>query len=95
MPRPKLPRCVRHEPNVYFFKPKGIPLKDLEVVELLSDELEALKLSDSDNLDQTSSANKMNISQPTFARLLASARRKVSDAVVFGKAIKIQETEAK
>ncbi len=90
MPRPKIPRCLRFKPNVYYFKPQGIPLRVLEEVELLPDELEALKLYEVDGLEQTEAATKMKISQPTFARLLGSAYKKIAKAIVWGKAIRIE-----
>lgn len=89
MPRPKIPRCLRFKPGVCYFKPQGVPLRFLEEVELLPDELEALKLYEIDGLEQTKAAKKMKVSQPTFARILASAQKKLAQAIVFGKAIKI------
>ena len=90
MPRPRRPRCIRFSPNVYFFKPQGIPLRMLEEVVLLPDELEALKLYEVDGLEQTQAAEKMKISQPTFARILASGQKKVAEAIIKGRAIKIE-----
>lgn len=90
MPRPKIPRCVRFNPNAVYFKPQGIPLRMLEEVVLLPDELEALKLYEVDGLEQTKAAEKMKISQPTFARILDSANKKVAVALVRGKAIRIE-----
>ena len=89
MTRPKIPRRLRFDPNVFYFKPRGIPLHQLEEVELLPDEIEALKLHDVDNLNQIKSAQKMNISQPTFARILNKAYKKIADAIINGKAIRI------
>ena len=82
---------MRFKPNVYYFKPQGIPLRELEEVVLLPDELEALKLYEVDGLEQTVAADKMKISQPTFARLLGSANKKIARAIIQGKAIKIEE----
>jgi len=62
-----------------------------EEIVLLPDELEALKLYEVDGLDQTQAAEKMNISQPTFARLLGSANKKIAEAIIKGKAIRIEE----
>jgi len=90
MPRPKMPRCVRFNPNVYYFKPRGVPLRMLEEVVLLPDELEALKLYQIDGLDQIKAAKKMKISQPTFARILACAYKKLANALIEGKAIRIE-----
>ena len=89
MPRPRIPRCLRFNPNVYYFKPQGIPLRELEEVVLLPDELEALKLYEVDGLDQKQAAVKMRVSQPTFARILDRAIKKIVLAIIKGKAIKI------
>lgn len=91
MPRHKIKRFVRFDPSVYYFKPQGIPLRMLEEVVLMPDEIEALKLYDVDGFNQTEAAKKMNISQPTFARILADATKKVSDALIKGKAIRIEK----
>ena len=91
MPRPKVPRFIKFRPNVYYFKPRGIPLRMLEEVVLLADELEALKLYEVDGLEQTAAAKKMKISQPTFARLLGSANQKIAQAIIGGKAIRIEK----
>jgi len=82
---------MRFQPDVLYFKPQGIPMHQLKEVILLPDELEALKLYEVDDLDQTESAKKMNISQPTFARILDSAQKKVAGAIVKGKAIRIDK----
>jgi predicted DNA-binding protein (UPF0251 family) len=91
--RPKIKRCLRFRPNVYYFKPQGIPLRALGEIILQADELEALKLYEIDGLEQIEAAKKMKISQPTFARLLGSAHKKVSEAIIKGKAIKIEEVK--
>lgn len=91
MPRPKVPRCLRFRPSVYYFKPRGVPLGKLEEVVLLPDELEALKLHEVDGLEQIDASKKMKISQPTFARLLGSAHKKVSTAIINGKAVRIEK----
>lgn len=90
MPRPKMPRCLRFNPNVYYFKPQGIPLRMLEEVVLEPDELEALKLHDVDDLEQIEAARKMKVSQPTFARILDSAYKKIAEGIIKGKAIRIE-----
>jgi predicted DNA-binding protein (UPF0251 family) len=81
---------VGGEPGFTYFKPQGVPMRDLEEVVLTVDEYEALRLSDIKGLSQDDAAGKMGISQPTFYRLLSSARRKVSQAIINGKAIRIQ-----
>ncbi len=89
MVRPKKPRRVSFSPNVIYFKPRAIPLSQLEEVELTLDELEALRLCDLKNLDQEKAAKKMKISQSTLSRILISARKKIAKALIEGKAIKI------
>ncbi len=54
-------------------------------------ELEAIKLVDVKEIPQTEAAQKMEVSQPTFSRILTNARKKVADAIVNGKAIKIKK----
>ena len=91
VPRPRLRRRVCFNPEVTYFKPAGVPLKQLEEVTLTYDELEALRLKNTLNLDQKEAAEKMNVSQPTLHRILLSAREKVTEALVKGKAIKIEK----
>lgn len=91
MSRPKHKRHIQFNPEVLYFKPRGVPLSTLEEVELLPDELEALKLHDVDGLDQVEAAKKMNISQPTFGRILDKAYKKIAIAIIKGKAIKISK----
>lgn len=91
MPRPRKPRCLRFKPSVYYFKPQGIPLRELEEVVLEDDELEAIKLHDVDGLEQIAAAKKMKISQSTFARILNSANKKLADGIIHGKAIRIEK----
>jgi predicted DNA-binding protein (UPF0251 family) len=89
MSRPRLCRRVWFEPNVTYFKPAGVRMIDLEESILTVDEFEAVRLKDLEELDEETAAKKMNISQPTFNRLVSSARKKIADAIVNGKAIKI------
>lgn len=62
----------------------------LEEIILNADESEAVRLKDLQNLSQKECAKRMNISQPTFHRLVSSARKKITDAIINGKAIRIQ-----
>jgi predicted DNA-binding protein (UPF0251 family) len=91
MVRPIKPRRVFFDPNVIYFKPRAVPLSMLEEVELGVDELEALRLCDLKNLEQEKAAKKMKISQSTLSRILISARKKVANALIEGKAIKIKK----
>ena len=91
MPRPIKPRRVFFDPNVTYFKPRAVPLSILEEVDLMVDELEALRLCDYKKLGQIEAAKKMKISQSTLQRILTSARKKVAEALIEGKAIKIKK----
>jgi predicted DNA-binding protein (UPF0251 family) len=90
MVRPIKQRKISFDPNVTYFKPRAIPLVELEEVDLNVDELEALRLCDYEELNQTKAAKRMGISQSTLQRILTSARKKVSEALTKGKAIKIR-----
>jgi predicted DNA-binding protein (UPF0251 family) len=90
MARPFKCRRVAFLPDVTFFKPAGIPLRSLEEIRLSFEEAEALRLKDLEGLEQEEGAEKMNISRPTFQRVLASARRKTADALLNGKAVRIE-----
>ena len=89
MVRPRLCRRIRFNPNVTYFKPQGVPMRFLEVVELTTEEAEALRLKNIKDLEQEEAAKKMNTSQSTFQRILSSAYKKITEALIEGKAIKI------
>lgn len=93
MPRPKLNRCINFDPKVTYFKPQGVPMRYLDIVELSMEEIEALRLKNVEQLDQGECASEMNTSQSTFQRILSSAYGKVTRALVDGKAIKITKGE--
>lgn len=87
--RPKKCRFVRNSPSVRFFKPRAIPLSELEIVTLKDEEWEAIRLIDCEKLDQAAAAQNMGISRPTFSRVLASARATVAKALAEGCALAI------
>lgn len=87
--RPRKLRKISFQPNVTFFKPRNIPLKELEIIELTHEEVEAMRLKNIEDLDQVEAAKIMETSQSTFQRIISSANKKVSDALINGKAIKI------
>lgn len=89
MPRPRLCRKIRFNPAVTYFKPQGVPIRMLEIVELTTEEMEAYRLRHIDDLEQTKAAEKMHTSQSTYQRILYSAYKKIADALVNGRAIKI------
>lgn len=90
MARPQKCRRVESLPNITYFKPAGIPLRELDEVTISIEEAEALRLKELEGLEQEQGAEKMNISRPTFQRVLASARQKVADAILNGKAVRIE-----
>ena len=90
MVRPRRMRRIFFQPDATYFKPTGIPMIDLKEVILSFDELEAIRLIDYEEIEQSKAAQKMKISQPTLSRLLKSARKKTATAIVKGQAIRIQ-----
>jgi len=90
MAGPEKLRCISRFPNVGFFKPAGIPASALEGIRLSLEELESIRLKDLEGLEQEKCAQQMRISRPTFHRILVSARKKLADALINGKAIQIE-----
>ena len=89
--RPRLNRRVRFDPGVKYFKPQGIPLWELEEIILSREEIEALYLKNIKNFSQVLCAQKMETSQSTFQRILVGAYKKITIALIGGKAIKVDE----
>jgi len=74
---------------VTFFKPRGIPMRALDLVVLEPDEVEAFRLIDHKGLDQEGAAKEMKVSRITVQRIYKRARRKIAQALVEGKAIEL------
>ena len=91
MPRPKKPRFINFLTNAKYFKPRAIPLSELEEVVLSAEEMEALRLKELKRLDHEKCAQKMKISRTSFHRDLESAHQKIADALINNKAIRIEE----
>ncbi len=90
MPRPPKVRRVEHVPEITYFKPQGVPLRDLEIIIISFEEMEAVRLKDQEGLDQQQAAERMGISRPTFQRILTTARARIAEALTGGKAIRIE-----
>ena len=90
MPRPWRQRRVHISPEATHFKPQGIPLANLESITLHFDELEAVRLVDFAEMEQTAAAKKMAVPTTTFQRTLYSARKKIAEALIYGKAIEMK-----
>ncbi len=90
MSRPPCCRRVAGKPAAAIFKPAGIPARMLAEVVMTLDEFEAIRLADFEGLYQDQAAERMRISRPTFGRIVEIARRKVAEAIILGKALKIE-----
>ena len=88
--RPKCPRRIENAPEVTYFKPRGVPMSELEVVSLAMEEFEALRLVDLEGLQQEEAALMMGISRRAFWEDIKNARTKVALALTTGKAIEIK-----
>lgn len=88
MVRPKKTRVVSAYPIITAFVPQGVSVTD-EVL-MTVEELESIRLSDFEHLDQETAAEMMGISRHTFGRLLAKGRALVANALITGKILKIE-----
>jgi len=88
--RPKKTRWVKCMPGERCFKPLCKPLNKLKGVYLTLDEFEAVRLACLEGLKQVEAAKLMKISRPTFSRIETSAHKKIADALVNIKAIRIE-----
>lgn len=88
--RPPKFRQVERLPMITYFKPQGIPMSKLSEVVLNVEELEAIRLCDLDGLEQEICAAKMAVSRPTFHRIITTARKKISQALIEGLAIRVE-----
>jgi predicted DNA-binding protein (UPF0251 family) len=94
MARPHKSRCIQHQQGTKAFKPVGIPMSRLKQVVLHLDEMEALRLTNLLDLDQEAAAAQMGVSRATVSRILKSARKKITQALVEGHAVCIEEGAA-
>ena len=89
MVRPIKDRTVAFDPEVNYFKPRGIPMIDLEEVTLAVDELEAIRLADLLGMSHEEGGVRMGVSRATFGRIIQKAHKTIADAIINGKAINI------
>lgn len=90
MPRPTCRKRIAFQPKAVFFKPAGIPLGVVQEVVIGQDEVEAMRLKNLLGFPQEEAANQMGVSQPTFHRLINAAHQKITDAIINGKALRIE-----
>lgn len=93
MPRPINERRIGAPISPRVMKPAGIPARELQEVRLGFDEAEALRLADLEGLYQEAAARSMGVSRQTFGRIIEMARRKTADAILNGKALRIDGGE--
>jgi uncharacterized protein len=89
MPRPRRYRRILKDPQTRCFNPENEEIDVSNPIEIKIDEFEAIRLRDYLDIQQKKSAELMGISQPTFHRILTSARKKISEALIDGKKIAI------
>lgn len=90
MPRPPKCRLIENIPEVKYFKPRGMPMSNLEELILPLEGFEALRLVEIEGFDHDQASIRMNVSRQTFGRILASARKTLAEAVVLGRALRIE-----
>ena len=90
MARPHCPRHIASLPGVVYFKPAGIPLRDLEERILPLDQFEALRLADVEGMQHVEAARHMGVSRQTFSRILGRARQTVATCMTRGMAVRIE-----
>ena len=90
MARPFKNRTIVSRFDVTYFKPRGVPMCELEEACLGVDEMEAVRLADADGLYHADAAEKMGISRQTFGNIIKSAHTKIAKALIEGKAIRIE-----
>ena len=90
MVRPKKDRLVGFNPKINYFKPRGIPVLDLEEVCLTIDERESIRLADLEDMSHESAGSQMGVSRATFGRIVQRARKTIADAIINGKAVRVE-----
>ena len=90
MVRPQKDRMVAFNPEISYFKPRGIPMVVLEEVCLTVDQREAIRLSDLLGMSHEDAGRRMGVSRATFGRIIQKARNAVADALINGKAINVE-----
>jgi len=89
MSRPEKKRIVKQPPLYCGFKPVGMPIRTLSEVNFSLDEYEAIRLADHLDMEHSEAAIEMEISRPTFSRLIERARKKIAEFIIEGKYLQI------
>ena len=84
--RPPAEIFIGKLPEAWIFEPEsGV----MDWIELSLPELEAIRLVDYEGLSYEDAAKLMNVSRATVWRLVKSARRKLVEAILYGKGLRI------
>ena len=89
MSRPCKKRNICLKLKAGYFRPQMLPGSGVQEVVLEVDEIEAIRLADLDGEYQEDAARKMGISRPTFGNIINRAHLKVAQALIEGRAIRI------
>lgn len=87
--RKRLQRRLGYSFRDLYYKPRGVPLRQLKEISLTKEELETIRLRFIENLEQIDSARKMGISRSQYQRDVTAAMKKITQAIIEGKAIRI------
>jgi len=90
MGRPQKNRIIEFPPIFSYFKPRGIPMCELKEVNLTFDAIESIRLADLLGMTHEEAGRQMGVSRATFGRIIENARSIIADALIHGKAIKIE-----
>jgi predicted DNA-binding protein (UPF0251 family) len=90
MARPPCCRRIAAMPIAAAFGPVSALARAPDQVVVTLDEFEAVRLADLEELYQERAAERMGVSRPTFSRIIESAHRKIAEALVSGKGLKIE-----
>ena len=90
MARPTCCRTIAATPIAATFGPVPASVRDPDQVVVTLDEFEAVRLADLEELYQERAAERMGVSRPTFSRIIESAHRKIAEALVSGKSLRIE-----
>ena len=90
MARPRKDRLIGFNSKINYFKPRGIPVLDLEEVCLTIDERESIRLADLEGMSHESAGAQMGVSRATFGRIVQRARNTIADAIINGKAVRVE-----
>jgi predicted DNA-binding protein (UPF0251 family) len=90
MVRPRKPKQCQFAPVDVVFKPRSIPMYELEQVALPLELMEAVRLCDLEGLEQLEAGARMGVSRGTVQRYVKEARRLIVDAIVNAKALVLE-----